>query len=760
MSSVGNKRFNRANLKNNEYRLNAFLAILMVISIVGLILSVVSFRKAVKEIHMEHLSGTTQRSAQYRLVHANTLLNGLVADLEAAVNVVGDYDDLEDPQILKILEYSSKTSQFGFMGVADSLGNGYDNQGNRVDISDRNYFQSAMNGHVGFSEVMKSKVFPDEMVQIIAHPIRTKENAVKGVVYGVLHLSDIEKLGIRAEGELQDSIYVIDSCGEYIAQFRENQLLVNDENFWEDMKNSSLTEEELSQLRSDFEERKGGGIFYSYGDSNRYACYMPIGPNKWQLVYSVSTSSVENLIHSLYDLDNREAVSAGICYIILMSCIVWYFKKSDREVRQLHQDATKNLGYMCIALEHSKHIVFEYLQDLSIIRLKTDTKNCLFNYSEILSVPDSFFTRNIIAPESTEDFKNLFESIKTEKSCKADIRVLNEGKEIWYRISMNNLYNDKNERIDTVGIVEDISIEKQREAESKKRFQFQKTLIANALDYGVVDLNTDTIIEWNEKQISIPYQEAATQAIHQLVSEEYLSHVEKILSLENLRREYQQGKEFIEVQYQQKNGDKLRWVSVMIYRLYMDDSSKVLYVITDIDNQKRKEILLKKQAERDGLTGLYNAITTRAKINEALSVEYQNDKHQVFVLIDLDNFKQINDTFGHSYGDKVLVDVANILNKRFRSSDILGRIGGDEFVLLLQDVKNLDFAKKLMESLCSLLHRTYQEGDKTVTISGSIGVAVAPQDGTTFQELYKKADEAQYQIKKHSKNGFKQYEPE
>lgn len=747
----------RFDWKKYKYRANILLSALMILSIAGIILSVISFRRAVKEIHMEHLRGTTQRSAQYRLLHANTLLNDLVADLEMAANLIRDYDDFGDPAILKILQSSKETSRFSFVSVADPEGNAYDDKGRKVNISDRKYFQTAMNGDVGFSDIMESKVSQDGMVQIISHPIRTKENTVKGIVYGILRLEDIGKLGIRDEGKLEDSIYIVDSRGEYIGQFRENKLVISEENFWDDMKNSSLTEEELSRLQSDFEERKGGGIFYSYGDSNRYACYMPIGPNKWQLVYSVSTSSVDNIIHSLYNLDNREGLFASICYILMMVAIIWHFKRSDKEIRKAHRDTARVLGYMRIALEHSNHIVFAYAQDEKTIRVKTNLQNRLFDQKIISGVPESILSKNLIAPESTAVFENLFNTIKTEKSSEGDIRLLNEGQDIWYRISINNIYNDKNERIDTVGVVEDISVEKQREAESKKRFQFQKTLITNALDYGVVDLNTDTIVEWNEAPRSIPYQESVTQAIRTLVSDEYVSYVEKVMSLDNLRSEYQNGTEFIEVQYPQKYGDKFRWISVMIYRLYEDDSSKVMYVITDIDSKKRKELLLKKRAEEDGLTGLYNAITTRTKIDEALSSQCLGDENHVFFLIDLDNFKQINDTFGHSYGDKVLIEVADILNKRFRSNDIMGRIGGDEFVLLLRDMRSVEFVERLAENLNTLLCKTYREGKQSITISASIGLAVAPQDGSTFQELYQKADDAQYQVKKHGKNGFMRY---
>lgn len=752
------KHFTNFMIKRYWNRTGRFFICVTLLSLFGLVMSLISFRSGVEEVHRQHLQASIENTAQTSLMYANHLINEMVASLDEAAKAVNAYDDFQHPDVLSILKYTKNTSKFGFVGVADAEGNGYDNDGNIVSIADREYFQNAMKGQVSFSEVMPSKVFPDETVQIVAHPIRAGENTVRGVIFGALHINDIEQLGIQNEVNRQDNIFIVDSCGAYIAQFYNHHTGTSSNNLWNDLKNSSLSNEELSQIKSDFEERKEGSISYFYGDDERYACYMPLGPNKWQLLYSVSTSSMDNLVHELYWLNTKETISAGICYVILLACIIWYFKRANDETRKAHQEADRNLEYMRIAIDHSKHIVFEYNQTNQIIRLKTSARNQLFDHSVIMHVPETLMSKNVIAPDSVSVFERLFETIKTVKSATADIHLLGENEETWYRISMNNIYNNRNRIMDTVGIVEDISVQKKHEFEMKKRFQVQKTLISNALMYGVIDLNAATILEWNEETVCLPYEETIRKKILETVSGEHISYVEQNLSLESLRNEYRQGKDSVEVQFLRKFDNELRWVSIVIYRMYMDDTAKVLFVLTDIDNQKRRALLLKEQAERDGLTGLYNAVTTRAKIDEALSLNQQRNENQIFVLIDLDNYKQINDTFGHIYGDHVLADVANILNNRFRSSDIVGRIGGDEFVILLRDIKSYDYAERLIEDLCKSIYRTYREGDQEVTISASIGIAVAPKDGNSFKELYQKSDIAQYQVKKQNKNGFKRYE--
>lgn len=272
-----------------------------------------------------------------------------------------------------------------------------------------------------------------------------------------------------------------------------------------------------------------------------------------------------------------------------------------------------------------------------------------------------------------------------------------------------------------------------------------------------MDLNSDTLLELNGEEVQTSFHDFLHDKIIINVSDEHVSYVRQELSLESLRNAYQQGKESIEIQFLWTFDHSTKWVSCVVYRIRMDDTSKVILVITDIDHQKRKELFFKEQAERDGLTGLYNAVTARLKIDEILSCKPTSNEKHLFILIDLDNFKLINDTFGHSYGDHVLIDVASILNRKFHSSDIISRLGGDEFIIFLHNIKSYEHVEGLIEELCSSLHKTYRDGNTEVTISASIGVALAPNDGNNFQELYKKSDIAQYQIKKNTKNGYQRY---
>lgn len=189
-----------------------------------------------------------------------------------------------------------------------------------------------------------------------------------------------------------------------------------------------------------------------------------------------------------------------------------------------------------------------------------------------------------------------------------------------------------------------------------------------------------------------------------------------------------------------------------------DENGKPLRAIgrlTDITKQKAETQKLIARSETDTLTGLYNKATTQNLIENSFKAQY-NSQHAVLML-DVDDFKNINDTFGHGFGDSALTELACKLKGVFRSSDIVGRIGGDEFMILMKDLKAPEMIAEKASDICKALLCNYEKDGKTCTISASVGVAVFPQDGTTYDELYKKADTALYRAKSNGKNNFMFY---
>ena len=185
------------------------------------------------------------------------------------------------------------------------------------------------------------------------------------------------------------------------------------------------------------------------------------------------------------------------------------------------------------------------------------------------------------------------------------------------------------------------------------------------------------------------------------------------------------------------------------------DKKKVIGVIIDIDNEKQEAEKLKERAEKDALTGVYNKGTVQMLGDQYFS-KMKRGELAAFFMIDIDDFKYINDVYGHLSGDVILAEIAAGLKQIFRSGDIIGRIGGDEFAVIMKDVRKVEAVERKAKEIIGIFNHLL-EGDKCM-FSSSIGISFAPEHGYGFETMYKKADIALYKAKASGKNTWKIYE--
>lgn len=191
-------------------------------------------------------------------------------------------------------------------------------------------------------------------------------------------------------------------------------------------------------------------------------------------------------------------------------------------------------------------------------------------------------------------------------------------------------------------------------------------------------------------------------------------------------------------------------------------NQKFVGKIESADQEIAEEKNLVQRAENDLLTGILNKKTMEEKVVECLK-NIEGNHRYIFFMVDLDNFKNVNDCLGHIYGDKAIVDTANRLSEIFPKQAYIGRLGGDEFAVCAVydafDEESLwKYIKKKAEQICEVNRRTYRNGEKEVSISSSVGIAVAPDSATDFTSLYNKADQALYQSKNGGKNCYTIYD--
>jgi diguanylate cyclase (GGDEF)-like protein len=174
--------------------------------------------------------------------------------------------------------------------------------------------------------------------------------------------------------------------------------------------------------------------------------------------------------------------------------------------------------------------------------------------------------------------------------------------------------------------------------------------------------------------------------------------------------------------------------------------------ISNIDAHKREMQIISMAAEKDAMTGLLNQEATKRYIQRFLDTAGENGLH-AFMLIDIDNFKSVNDLTGHAGGNKTLTAIANEMKSAVRATDIVGRMGGDEFIVFIKNVPSVAFLESKAAEICASLEAVNIKYALDMPVSASIGISVCEGDGS-YDTLFEEADAALYAAKA---QGKKQY---
>jgi len=177
-------------------------------------------------------------------------------------------------------------------------------------------------------------------------------------------------------------------------------------------------------------------------------------------------------------------------------------------------------------------------------------------------------------------------------------------------------------------------------------------------------------------------------------------------------------------------------------------------LFVDITQKKKAEDVIKQHAQFDILTNLANRNTLNTHLTREIARAKRGKNSFAVLFIDLDHFKDINDTFGHDVGDKVLIEASTRIKNAIRDSDVLARFGGDEFVLILSDITQTLSIERISNSIINKMQIPFILDDKKLYISASIGISLFPQDAHDTVSLLKNADQAMYKAKEKGRNCF------
>ncbi len=303
----------------------------------------------------------------------------------------------------------------------------------------------------------------------------------------------------------------------------------------------------------------------------------------------------------------------------------------------------------------------------------------------------------------------------------------------------------------------DFAIDRIALTDQLKKVRERKDSIVNNIDQAIwsVDVTTNQVLFVN----------AATEIVYGHPVSDFLEKpnfwiqtihpddVDTALAHDNEART--NGKSMAEYRIIRSNGE-VRWVCDHAWRVRDEGglTARLDGITSDITERKSAEESIRRLAYYDELTGLPNRALLSDRVNQALSMTIRNHGSLAIMFLDLDHFKNINDSLGHAIGDQVLIQTAQRMRVLVHEEDTVARPGGDEFILVLLDT-NADGAAHVAEKILASLSEPYLIDGQHFVITSSIGIAMHPEDGEDFQSLSQCADTAMYRAKREGRNSYR-----
>ena len=439
------------------------------------------------------------------------------------------------------------------------------------------------------------------------------------------------------------------------------------------------------------------------------------------------------------------------------------------EAEAARQAAEREKAKLELALASTGQAVCEY--DLATRTIHSHRNFARFGVEEgrVLRVPEDLQKGDFIYPGDMEKVLLAQKELQEGKDCVShEIRILSRKMEptspyIWIRVTLSAVYDGDGRPVRAICIVEDINQQKRFEQDFLRETQYRKAFTQSSLMAYEMNLTQNTIGRISGSRgfrlrefcsgLAHPdnYDEVLAASAGPLVAARDRETYLKEMARKNLLALYSQGVCEKELEYRRVTPDgKELWNAALIYMTLDQLSGDVVgYAYhRDIQERKETELSLIEQAARDPLTGIFNRATAERLIEEHLRRYGLPKRVQAFLMMDMDHFKEINDTCGHQVGDQCLIQLVKTIGKRLRPEDIVARMGGDEFAVLLKNLPDEEKAVSIAEELSRGISEISGALQLSLPIGVSIGIAASPRHGTSFEELYRCADKAMYEAKR------------
>ena len=739
--------------------LGLIISIVLIISYIGVLLR--DFEKDVRREETRSLVSSMADLSDQAAEIVEERVSSALNTMEHASRLLSSRDDFQTEEVIErlgrtLLDVDTGLERFG---IALPDGSSKVSNGESVNVSDRDFFTESMKGKTYVSSSMKSKL-DDIDIFFLSVPVFDSQGEVKGVLYGVIETNQFKVYKSIELEKRSQNIYIIDIQGNYISQFMGTEAILNQNNFFSDIKEKKSSVPAKDVLKN-MEQGASTYLEIKNKEESAYVYVSPSNIENWYIVTVVSEDVISDRVSHLqkHALDFITSITVLMMLFLAGYFLVISFEK--RKTEKINQELRIRDSIFQIATAEMESFVFLY-------DAMKDKVDFMSENIETLELPRCMehVSAEIVHYFSSANAKTMEGFVETVKkdlhdgreNSERELQIHKPEEELYYQIKMTHLYDAKKRPVRSIGMIYDVTEQKQKELLLRREEKLRNLFMTDTIAFYEIDIEDDIVIREyaNRKKEAGKYSDVLEQFIEKRVLDQYQAYLRESCSLEYMKRCFQQQvyNYIVEYEYIRNNGSPY-WVASELHLEEEKGIRKAFMTVRDIDSKKRRELHLEQQAVFDALTQVYNRSAGIRKISTALET-MQPEDISAFLILDLDNFKQVNDCLGHMMGDQVLIEVARIMKTHFRNYDVICRLGGDEFIIFIQKIP-LEALDKIVRSFLRKLVLTYSSEGKEVTVSASVGAALAPVHGTDFTQLYEKADSALYQVKKSSKNNYMIY---
>ncbi len=723
-----------------------------------LLLSARSSKRA-RELTYETLQtiGTQQRDL------LNAKLSGEFSVLEVIAGVVESAEVRHSEQMLEHIGAVTESSDFTDVYILGRDGYGFTIRDEDVYFGGCAYFLQALDGEQTIACVKANRIGLDDECFIIMVPILV-DGEISGVVSGVLTTDTISDL-LRMQHYSDSESFISDNAGNIIAGSESLSLLTHSDDLFTVFSNAVFDAPfSATSTVKDIHAQQEGFVSYSIDGAHWYLSYLPTGVNDWVICTAIPGETVDAALQVETSNGYLMIGVAMACAALLILFVIALYAGANRRAheekeqlliaREEYRISARQSGVMILRYDIRSHRLIPNEIMMERYKLSEDTQ-----YDDHSMILDG-----MISNESMAEYKAFWTSIQNgEPNGRIECRMKNaEDAYGWYSFEFTAICDEKGNSVQAIITLRDVTRQHEKAASYERWRGMMSALIGTSLAYmetnlttGECELAEGAFQTWRGEREAADVKSVLLALEQNAVDPDDRLKFRTFVSLERLRLLFQSGvvKDTCEIRLHKDDGDTgLCEVTVQMTYYPKSDDVKAAIAITDLGDGVSNMERLSDLAFRDDLSGLLNRTAARAAIEETL--RFGESETVALFMLDIDNFKQVNDTLGHQMGDEALVRISEAIKNLFRASDVIARIGGDEFFVFLPDAALPGIVQTKAEALCDALRFTFSNGVQSASISSSVGVIVAKRDRMDYETLYSEADYALYEAKNAGKNRY------